>query len=126
MHGAKPDFRIRSGRQIVGYQRSIEGRNWVSPDGLWWRGASTAAPDENQEVVALDLNTGWKDKNNRWVFVHDVIEIQWKNPLRRTWHADIQASADGLVLSNADGKRAALEELVFAKSFSVVGHTWLD
>lgn len=125
MHGAKPDFRIRDGEQIVGYERHIEGRSWFSPDGMWWRGVSLDAAVQQGSVRALDLNTGWKDAHNRWVFVNDVLSIQWKNPLRRKWNADVLASADGLVLHNADGKVVSLEELVFARSFAVVGHTWL-
>lgn len=125
MHGAKPDFRIRSGDRIVGYQRTIEGRAWVSPDGLWWRGASSGLDSDDDLPRNLDMNTGWKDKTNRWVFVQDVLEIQWKNPLRRKWTAHVETSADGIVLLNVDGKRVALEELVFAKAFAVVGHAWL-
>lgn len=113
------------GERIWGYQRMLEGRAWVSPDGLWWRGESPDGLSGSGEHCTLDANTGWKDKNNRWVFVQDVVEIHWKNPIRRKWIANIMPSADGIVLSNADGRQATLEELVFAKSFEVVGHTWL-
>jgi hypothetical protein len=125
MHGAKPDFRVRDGERIVGYERHIEGRSWFSPDGLWWRGVSVAAMEAHESSRYHDMNTGWRDAHNRWVFVHDVLSIQWKNPLRRKWSADVLASADGLVLHNADGKVVSLEELVFARAFAVVGHTWL-
>lgn len=126
MHGSQPEFRVRSGNQILGYAREISGREWFSSDGLWWRGEKLVAAGEVDETDwQRDACTSWRDANNRWVFSHDVLNVVWRNPFRGKWTAVVSFTADGHVLEGLSGRRVNIEELAFAKSFEVISHDWL-
>lgn len=60
--------RLRHNDKVVGYLRKSGNSKFYSKDGFWWRGIEIPH-------IQQDACTGYKDKNNRWLHEHDLIEL---------------------------------------------------
>ena len=62
-------FRLRNYHHIVGYRRMHGLRAYFSKDGLWWNGDPLHGFWE-------DAWTGLKDRNNKYLYVQDIVEFE--------------------------------------------------
>lgn len=69
--------RLRNGKRIVGYSRQSGSTYYYSKDGFWWNGEAL-----DHEIA--DPFTGIKDKNDRLLYVHDIVRLRYSNPIRRS------------------------------------------
>ncbi|MDX1651463.1 MAG: hypothetical protein R3277_03150 [Brumimicrobium sp.] len=60
------DFRLRNGDEIVGYRREIGNYTLFSKSLYFWNGSPI-------EFLQQDKCTGYKDRNDKWLFEKDII-----------------------------------------------------
>ena len=66
----EPRYRLRIGKEIVGFMRKVNGKMTVySRDGMWWTGHKIV----HKEV---DEWTGLRDKNNQYIFEWDILHYK--------------------------------------------------
>ncbi|MFZ6051465.1 YopX family protein [Halocola ammonii] len=113
-------YRLRSEKQIVGYER-IEGKSkFYSKDYFWWNGS----PIQHD---LRDQFSGFKDKNNRPIFENDIVKVRFQNPFKKDRQFRIRSLNQTLELIELDSeKKEPLELLGKAKSVAFVSFTFIN
>ena len=111
--------RLRVGKKIVGYERQENQAPFYSKDLFWWNG-------ERLPHSEIDRAIGLRDKNNRYVFINDIIEVDTGKRFRgkKMYRIAEYQGKVGLIALKGD-KHKELEHLLEIRSFEVLSFTFL-